>query len=68
MKQKYVTLKMYVIGVTVGLFLWGWSAVSHPVASSVSTTGSTVNTSIVQTQSTNALTISNQPRIRTRTS
>ncbi len=70
MKQKYVALKMYLVGMTVGLFLLGWSAITHSDASaqantSTPTTASTITT---QTQSTTRQAFVSQPRIRTRTS
>ncbi len=70
MKQKYVALKMYLVGMTVGLFILGWSAVANSDAiaqanTSDQTTASTVTT---QTQSNTRQAVVSQPRIRTRTS
>ncbi len=70
MKQKYVALRMYLVGVTVGLFILGWSAIANNDAiaqanTSNQTTASTVTT---QTQSSSRQTVVAQPRIRTRTS
>ena len=52
MKQKYVALKMYLVGLTVGLFILGWTVVAHHDVVQVSTTGSAVESqtsSIVNT-------------------
>ena len=40
MKQKYAALKMYLVGLTVGLFILGWTAVAHQDVVQASTTGS----------------------------
>jgi hypothetical protein len=73
MKQKYTSLKMYLVGMTVGLFIWGWSAVAHQDAAQANTASQvaisqTTSSTTVQTSSTNQQTVSRQPRIRTRTS
>ncbi len=70
MKQKYVALKMYLVGLTVGLFILGWSAVANSDAmaqtgTATQTASSTVTT---QTQTSNRQSVVAQPRIRTRTS
>ena len=73
MKQKYIALKMYLIGLTVGLFILGWSAVARTdvaqanVGNEASTT-STISNTTIQTQSTNQQSAVTQPSIRTRTS
>lgn len=79
MKQKYVALKMYLVGLTVGLFILGWTAVAHHDVVQASTTSTalenqTSSTTIqasaasVQTSASSVQTVSSQPRIRTRTS
>ncbi len=73
MKQKYTALKMYLVGMTVGLFIWGWSAVAQQDAAQANTTnqvalGQTTSSTTIQTSSTNRQTLFTQPRIRTRTS
>ncbi len=73
MKQKYTSLKMYLVGMTVGLFIWGWSAVAHQAATQANTASQvaisqTTSSTTIQTGSTSRQTIAIQPRIRTRTS
>jgi hypothetical protein len=70
MKQKYVALKMYLIGLTVGMFVLGWSAVTNADAISQANTGNQTASSTVttQTRSSNQQSFVAQPRIRTRTS
>ena len=69
MKQKYVALKMYLIGITLGLFVWVWSGVTHLDAAQSNSTSQTVaSTTTVQTQSASRLSSFTQPRNRTRTS
>ena len=72
MKQKYVALKMYLIGITLGLFVWVWSGVTHLDAPQSNSTSQTVaSTTTVQTRSTTTTSQPSslaQPRIRTRSS
>jgi hypothetical protein len=68
MKQKYVALKMYLIGLTVGMFILGWSAVTNADAISPANTGNQTASVTTQTQSSNQQSFVAQPRIRTRTS
>ena len=69
MKQKYVALKMYLIGMTVGMFILGWSAVTNADAVQTNTASqTTASTVTTQTRSNTQQTIVAQPRIRTRTS
>ncbi len=70
MKQKYVALKMYLIGMTVGLFILGWSAVanSDAIAQANTSNQTTISTATTQTQSNTRQALVSQPRIRTRTS
>ncbi len=70
MKQKYVALKMYLVGMTVGLFILGWSAVANSDAIAQANTSDQTTTSTVttQTQSNTRQAVVSQPRIRTRTS
>ncbi len=68
MKQKYVALKMYLIGLTVGLFILGWSVVANSDAIAQANTGSQTTSVTTQTQSSNRQAFVAQPRIRTRTS
>jgi hypothetical protein len=77
MKKKFTALKMYLIGLTAGLFVFGWSAIAQSDVAQLSatqtavgqttTTQATSNTS-VQTQATTVQTVFAQPRIRTRSS
>ncbi len=69
MKRKYTALKMYLVGMTVGLFIWGWSAIAQQdnTANQVAI-GPTTSSTTIQTSSTNRQTLFTQPRIRTRTS
>ncbi|HTP10903.1 MAG TPA: hypothetical protein VMP08_21765 [Anaerolineae bacterium] len=70
MKQKYVALKMYLVGMTVGLFILGWSVITHSDANAQAnaSTSSTASTVSAQTQSSTRQAFVTQPRIRTRTS
>ncbi len=68
MKQKYVALKMYLVGLTVGLFILGWSAVTNADAVAQSNTSSQTASITAQTQSSAQQAFVAQPRIRTRTS
>jgi hypothetical protein len=68
MKQKYVALKMYLIGITVGMFILGWSAVANTDAASQANTGNQTASISAQTQANNQQAFVAQPRIRTRTS
>ncbi len=70
MKQKYVALKMYLVGMTVGLFILGWSAIANNDAINQANTSNQTTTSTVtaQTQSNTRQAVVSQPRIRTRTS
>jgi hypothetical protein len=70
MKKKFTALRMYLIGLTAGLFVFGWSAIAQSDAAqlnppqaaiSQATTGTTIQTTNVQT-------VFSQPRIRTRSS
>jgi hypothetical protein len=68
MKQKYVALRMYLIGLTVGMFILGWSAVTNSDAISQANSGNQTASSTVTTQSRSSSQIVAQPRIRTRSS
>jgi hypothetical protein len=70
MKQKYVALKMYLVGMAVGLFILGWSAVanSDAIAQANTSTQTTASTITTQLQSNTQQALVSQPRIRTRTS
>ena len=74
MKKKYQALKMYLIGLTAGAFMFGWSLVAQSgntvataTQAAVSQTAST-STTTVPTSTTNRQTIVAQPVFRTRTS
>ncbi len=78
MKKKYQALKMYLVGLTAGLFMFGWSLVAQ-AGNSVANTAQTATTSsaqttaaqtgtTVQTSTTNRQTRVAQPTFRTRTS
>ena len=67
MKQKYIALKMYLVGMTVGMFILGWSAVANTDAAQTNT-GSQTASSTITTQTRSSSQIVAQPRIRTRTS
>ena len=82
MKQKFTTLKLYLIGLAAGLFLFGWSAIARTDSVSTPTTATanvpTGNTQIASNQAAPSSTrvqrqlnlqpIPSMPRIRTRTS
>ena len=69
MKQKYVALKMHLVGLTVGMFILGWSAVANTDAVQTNTGNQTASSTIAtQTRSSSQQSIVAQPRIRTRTS
>ena len=68
MKQKYVALKMYLVGMTVGLFMLGWSAITNSDAIAQANTTTQTASVTTQTQSSSRQSIVAQPRIRTRTS
>jgi hypothetical protein len=69
MKQKYVALKMYLVGLTVGMFILGWSAVANADAVHTNTGNQTASSTITtQTWASSQQSIVAQPRIRTRTS
>ena len=67
MKQKYIALKMYLVGMTVGMFILGWSAVANTDADQTNT-GSQTASSTITTQTRSSSQIVAQPRIRTRSS
>ena len=77
MKQKFTTLKLYLIGLAAGLFLFGWSAIARTDNVSTPTTAA-VNNQIASNQAVpnstrlqrqlNLQPIPAMPRIRTRTS
>ena len=69
MKQKYVALKMYLVGMTVGMFILGWSAVANTDAVQTNTGNQAAASAITtQTRANTQPSIVAQPRIRTRTS
>jgi hypothetical protein len=69
MKQKHVALKMYLVGLTVGMFILGWSAVANTDAAQTNTGSQTASSTITTpTRSSSQQSIVAQPRIRTRTS
>ncbi|MFN8594763.1 MAG: hypothetical protein U0559_01060 [Anaerolineae bacterium] len=74
MKKKYQAMKMYLVGLTAGAFMFGWSLVAqsgntiaNAAQATVSQTAST-STTTVQTATTNRPTVIAQPVFRTRTS
>ena len=77
MKQKFLALKLYLIGLAAGLFLFGWSAIARTDSVSTPTTAA-VNNQIASNQAApnstrlqrqmNLQPIPSMPRIRTRTS
>ena len=81
MKQKFLALKLYLIGLTVGLFIFGWSAIARTDTVSTTTATASVPTNNNQIASNQAAPnstrvqrqlnlqpIPQMPRIRTRTS
>ncbi|HZY40537.1 MAG TPA: hypothetical protein VFF59_00900 [Anaerolineae bacterium] len=80
MKQKFPALKLYLVGVTIGLFIFGWSAIARtdnvstpvtaaPASSQIaSSQPATSNRGTLRTQPPNLQPIPSMPRIRTRTS
>ena len=77
MKKKFTALKMYLIGLTAGLFVFGWSAIAQSDVAQLNATQTTVgqttttqatSNATVQTQATTVQTVFSQPRIRTRSS
>ena len=80
MKQKFLALKLYLIGLAAGLFLFGWSAIARSDTVSTATTANvpTNNNQIASSQAVpnssrvqrqlNLQPIPAMPRIRTRTS
>ncbi len=80
MKQKYRSLKLYLLGLTAGAFIFGWSIIARSdaaqLASATTATTNTANDSTLsQAASGTTFQTSNstqqfsfQPRIRTRTS
>jgi hypothetical protein len=77
MKKKFTALKMYLIGLTAGLFVFGWSTIAQSDVAQLNTTQTTANqattsqatsNTTVQSQATTVQTVFAQPRIRTRSS
>jgi hypothetical protein len=70
MKQKYLTLKLYLLGLTAGLFVFGWAAITRADSASASTSAAqtTTATTTVQLQAPSLQPIPSVPRFRTRTS
>ncbi|MBP7687749.1 MAG: hypothetical protein KA765_07570 [Thermoflexales bacterium] len=78
MKQKFTTLKLYLIGLAAGLFLFGWSAIARTDTAATTANVPTSNNQIAANQSApnttrvqrpmNLQPIPSMPRIRTRTS
>ena len=78
MKQKFTTLKLYLIGLAAGLFLFGWSAIARTDATATTANVPTGNNQIASNQAApnstrvqrpmNLQPIPSMPRIRTRTS
>jgi len=82
MKQKFTTLKLYLIGLAASLFFFGWSAIARTDSVSTPTTATanvpTSNNQIASNQAApnstrvqrqlNLQPIPSMPRIRTRTS
>ena len=80
MKRKFLALKLYLMGLTAGLFIFGWSAIAHTdavqtsaaavaAAPSQQTTMQTSNNTIQpQPQAQAQQPVTSQPRVRTRTS
>ncbi|MBI5566642.1 MAG: hypothetical protein HY870_17205 [Chloroflexi bacterium] len=77
-KQKFLALKLYLIGLAVGLFIFGWSAIARTDTVAATTTATTNNNQIASNQAApdstrlqrqlNLQPIPQMPRIRTRTS
>jgi len=69
MKQKYLTLKLYLLGLTAGLFIFGWAAITRAdsAPANTATAGPTTQTT-VQLQAPSLQPIPSVPRFRTRTS
>ncbi len=78
MKQKFLALKLYLIGLAAGLFLFGWSAIARTDNTATTANVPTGNTQIASNQAApnstrvqrpmNLQPIPSMPRIRTRTS
>jgi hypothetical protein len=68
MKKKFTVLRMYLIGLTAGLFILGWSAIAQSDVAQLNSTQTAASNTTIQTQSTTVQTAFAQPRIRTRSS
>lgn len=72
MKQKYLTLKLYLLGLTAGLFVFGWAAITRSDSAQVNTAAAqattATTTTTVQLQAPSLQAIPSVPRFRTRTS
>ena len=80
MKQKFLALKLYLVGMAIGLFIFGWSAIARTDSVSTATaTTATANTNQIASNQAvpnstrvqrqlNLQPIPSMPRIRTRTS
>ncbi len=78
MKQKFVGLKLYLIGLAAGLFVFGWSAIARTDTVSTSATVPASTNQVASNQAApnttrvqrplNLQPIPSMPRIRTRTS
>ncbi|MFN8594766.1 MAG: hypothetical protein U0559_01075 [Anaerolineae bacterium] len=72
MKQKYTGVKLYLIGLTAGLFVFGWAAIARSDGASNSTAARPANVTqpannrSFQTQTQRSVPF--QPRLRTRSS
>jgi hypothetical protein len=77
MKRRFLALKLYLIGLTAGLFVAGWSTIARTDANLTSTVANT-SAQVITSQTSGSITtqsqtgstqaITSQPRIRTRTS
>ena len=74
MKQKFVALKLYLIGLAAGLFVVGWSAIARTDEAATATANVPVTNTQVAPNGTrlqrqpNLQPIPSMPRFRTRTS
>lgn len=78
MKRKYLALKLYLLGLTAGLFVLGWSVIARADSTQATAAATVSNQTVVrqstttgrtfQTQAPNLQPIPAMPRFRTRTS
>ena len=74
MKQRFVGVKLYLIGLTAGLFVFGWAAVARSDSSTNTAAANPPQASVTQPNTNRSLQPQTQrpttfrPRIRTRSS